>query len=74
MRNGLINQATYKAIVNANAAGTIPPQNTALGGQVESHGNGQMMDATRGCVGMNDQHIVDLFNRVPEGTRVDIIC
>lgn len=74
LASGLIDYRTYLAIVSANNAGLVPPQNTVLGSEIEFHGNGQTCDATRGCIGLRDADILDLYNRVPQGCRVDIIA
>lgn len=71
---GLIDQRTYQTIVGANATGAVPPQETVLGGEIEFHGSGQIKDVTRGCIGLKDMDIVDLYERVPQGTRVDILA
>ena len=75
LSQGLIDQSTYNAIVNAINQGQIPPQRTALGGGVGIHG-GSTPDKgpnwTWGCVGLTNKDVEDFFNYVTVGTQVQI--
>lgn len=73
LASGIISQNTYRQIVAANKAGTVPPQNTALGGMIEFHGNGQTQNATHGCIGLKDADIVQMYSMVRQGAIIDII-
>lgn len=75
LEQGLIDQSTYQDIVAANAAGTIPPQNTALGGGIGIHGGTTQATGdhwTWGCVGLKDADVQEIFNYVSVGTSVVI--
>lgn len=72
LQGGLIDRATYLAIVRAVRAGEVPPQRTALGGSIRIHGGGSARDWTRGCVGLDDADAVALFGEVRQGVRVDV--
>jgi murein L,D-transpeptidase YafK len=77
---GEIDADTRDAIVQAHAAGRMPPQHTPLGGLLGFHGEGmrwrgdsQHLDWTEGCVAMNDDDIAYLAARTPPGTPVRIV-
>ena len=70
LRDGLITQAQYRAILRAVRRRGAPPQNTALGGQIYIHGNGAHRDWTWGCIALEDADIEELFRAVPVGTTV----
>ncbi len=72
MRSSLINRDEYAAIVKANAERGMPPQKTALGGEIYSHGGGTANDWTDGCIALKDEEMTELFNAIPVGTRVRI--
>jgi lipoprotein-anchoring transpeptidase ErfK/SrfK len=76
LRDGLITRAQYNRIVEAIRDGRQPPWNTPLGGEIMIHGNSRNQPGkewTAGCVGLIDNHhILELFRRLPSGTRVVI--
>ena len=72
LRDGLISRAQHDAIVKANKRKGMPPQNTALGGQIYIHGNGASRDWTWGCVALENEDVKELFAAVPAGTAVTI--
>jgi len=72
LRDGLITKAQYNTILEALKAGKTPPQNTELGGDIYSHGNGARSDWTWGCVALENDDIRELFNAVAVGTPVTI--
>ena len=49
------------------------PANARIGGLIEIHGGGKD-GATLGCIGLNDDKILELFNRVEVGTPVVIVA
>ena len=78
-QEGRINHATYEQIRRALKAGHVPPQNTALGGQIGIHGIGagdplvhMNFNWTEGCVALNNEQIQRLAAWVDIGTRVEI--
>lgn len=78
-RNGLIGEETARTIMRAELEESIPPQNTALGGQIGIHGVGgadhsihQTFDWTSGCIAMTDAEIDRLSKWVHKGTLVVI--
>src|SRR5262244_2401394 len=72
LRDGLITRAQYDAIMKALKAGTAPPQNTKLGGDIYIHGNGAGSDWTWGCVALENDEMKELYDAVGVGTPVII--
>lgn len=73
LAEGLITQAEHNAIVAAQNARTEPPQNTALGGLIEIHGNGSGADWTWGCMATEDANIDVLWPVLQVGDTVVIL-
>jgi murein L,D-transpeptidase YafK len=79
LKEGLITKAEHQAIVAAIHAGTKPPQNTGLGGDIFIHGGGTgklfglVRDWTLGCVALENGEIKELFETVPVKTPVKIV-
>jgi len=72
LRDHLINNPQYDAIMHALRAQKGPPQNTLLGGDIYIHGNGAGSDWTWGCVALENEDVRELFNAVTVGTPVTI--
>jgi uncharacterized protein YijF (DUF1287 family) len=72
LRDRLIDKIAYLGIVKAVRAGEMPPQHTALGGSIRIHGGGSKHDWTLGCIALDDEDVVALFEEVGKGTRVDV--
>lgn len=70
---GLITKAQHKSIVNSNKRGQTPNWYTPLGGAIEIHGNRQITDATRGCVGMRNEDMKLLYSIMEVGDLVIIL-
>lgn len=79
LTDGLITKAQHKAIIDAINAGTKPPQNTRLGGDIFIHGGGTgklfglVRDWTLGCVALENDEIKELFETIPVKTPVKIV-
>jgi murein L,D-transpeptidase YafK len=79
LKEGLITKAQHQAIVSAIRAGTKPPQNTRLGGDIFIHGGGNgksfgsVQDWTLGCVALENDEIKELFEMLPVKTPVKIV-
>lgn len=73
LKSGLITEEQYKSIRRANQEGATPNWYTRLGGEIEIHGNRQITDATRGCVGMRDEDIEILYSFMEVGDPVLIL-
>jgi murein L,D-transpeptidase YafK len=72
LRAGLIDRTAFANIQQAITAGKTPPWNTALGGQVFIHGRGAKRDWTFGCVALEDEDMLKLFEVVEIGAQVEI--
>ncbi|MBI1422221.1 MAG: L,D-transpeptidase family protein [Gammaproteobacteria bacterium] len=76
---GILDENALDKIREANASGEVPPQNTALGGQIGIHGLGQgslwmhrHFNWTEGCVALTNKQIEKLAHWLEIGTRVVI--
>lgn len=67
-----ISEEQYGDIIAACSENRRPLWNTALGGQVGIHGGGIDRDGTRGCIGMKDDDVRELFPFVFMGMPVVI--
>lgn len=72
LRDGLINTAQHRQILQAIARRLRPPWNTPLGGAIMIHGSRNGRDGTLGCVALDDDDIRELYLRLPMGTPVTI--
>lgn len=73
LEKGIIDKGTADALMRQNRNLQKPSGNTALGGAIEIHGNGAREDATRGCVGVSNEWIFDIYNTMQLGDRVLIV-
>lgn len=72
LKAGIISRTEYQAIVTAIENKQMPPQNTALGGEIYIHGGGTDSDWTWGCAALKNDEIKELFDALPVGTTVVI--
>ncbi|MBN1942421.1 MAG: L,D-transpeptidase [Phycisphaerae bacterium] len=72
LRDGLITRQDYDRIVQAMDNKRQPPWNTPLGGEIMIHGDRRGGRTTQGCIALEDRDILELFPRIPLGTRVMI--
>ena len=79
LAEGRISVAERDAIALAHRHGRLPPQDTALGGHLGFHGEGERwqgdldLDWTEGCFALADAAIDLLASRAPPGTPVHIL-
>ena len=73
LRDGLISQAQHDAIVYAIDRAQLPPWDTPLGGAIMIHGKKDGRATTLGCIAVEDPEILEIFPRLPLGTRVAIV-
>ncbi len=71
---GLIGQNEKELIERAIVNGQMPPQKTALGGEIYIHGNGTASDWTEGCIAMENADIEELFTVISKGVPVKIVA
>jgi murein L,D-transpeptidase YafK len=75
---GLITPQEHADILAAIRGRTMPPQHTALGGEIYIHGHGEVAteanvkDWTRGCIALANPAMRDLYELVGLGTPVII--
>lgn len=76
---GLISDYTYRHLLSVQPDEEVPPQNTALGGQIGIHGIGQgslkvheNFDWTHGCIALTNEQVDRLKQWVKKGTLVVI--
>ncbi len=69
---GRISQSQYNDIHARISAGTTPPWNTPLGGQIMIHGNGSSSDWTAGCIAVDNDVMDILWEHCKVGTKIDI--
>lgn len=62
----------HAAILDAIESGAMPPQKTALGGEIYIHGGGCDSDWTEGCIALENDQMSYLFSVVEKGTPVII--
>ena len=79
LAEGTISEATHAALAAALARGELPPQNTAVGGQIGIHGLGaadplihERYNWTQGCVALTNQQVDELSQWIALGTRLVI--
>ena len=73
LAEGSITRAERDAIAAAIGKNQMPPQKTALGGEIYIHGGGTDDDWTWGCVALKNNEIEELFGSVRTGTPVRIV-
>ena len=79
LKKGILTQAQADSIRSAHMRGTMPPQNTPLGGHIGLHGIGKGDPAiharfnwTRGCIAVTDDQLDQLLPLIRVGTEVEI--
>jgi len=78
LASGLIGADEHAAILQALRERRLPPQHTALGGEIYIHGqptetSGEhLKNWTRGCIAVSNAVMQELYDRVPLGTPVII--
>jgi len=73
LKEKIISQEEYDAILKAIDEGRMPPQKTALGGEIYIHGGGIESDWTEGCVALPDEEMKGIFDAIPVGAKVKIL-
>lgn len=73
LQEKIISQEEHDAILKAVIEKQMPPQKTALGGEIYIHGGGTETDWTDGCVGLKNEEIKEIFDAIPVGAPVVIL-
>lgn len=69
---GLISAEERSVIDQSIANRDMPPQKTALGGEIYIHGGGTFADWTEGCIAMKNSDIKELFDALSKGVPVTV--
>lgn len=75
VESGLVGASTVNAVTRAYNNGSIPPQDTRLGGNICIHGEGgrpRNPDWTAGCVAVTNKEMAEIFSLIPIGAPVTI--
>ena len=79
LNDGLISRKAFKRILRAHQDNRVPPQNTALGGQIGIHGLGNAdltvhkeFDWTHGCIALTNPQVRRLYKWINTGTLVKV--
>lgn len=70
LREKIISPEEYEEILRAIEKREMPPQKTALGGEIYIHGGGIENDWTEGCVALDDDEMEEIFAAIPVGAEV----
>ena len=73
LKDKIITKEEYETIVKATGEKQMPPQKTALGGEIYIHGGGTENDWTDGCVALRNKEMKEIFNAIPIGAKVKIL-
>ena len=73
LQEKIISQKEHDEILKAIAEKQMPPQKTALGGEIYIHGGGTETDWTEGCIALENKQIKEIFEAIPVGTKVKIL-
>ncbi len=71
---GSIDKNEKELIDTTIAKGEMPPQKTALGGEIFIHGGGTASDWTEGCIALDNSDVEELFAILSKGVPVRIIA
>ena len=72
LESKIISRSEHDAIVRAIDGKKMPPQKTALGGEIYIHGGGVAGDWTWGCIAMNNEDVEEIYNATRVGAKVVI--
>jgi Uncharacterized protein conserved in bacteria len=72
LSENLITREEYDAIMKAISEKRMPPQKTALGGEIYIHGGGIEGDWTKGCMALRNEEMREIFEAIPIGAPVKI--
>jgi murein L,D-transpeptidase YafK len=73
LADGTVSRQEHDAIVSAIEKREMPPQKTALGGEIYIHGGGAESDWTWGCVALKNEDIEEIYKALKPGVRVLIL-
>jgi len=72
LSEGIITPEEHDQILDAHMRVSLPPQKTALGGEIYIHGGGLKGDWTRGCVATDNTDMDAIYEFAEKGMPVTI--
>ena len=69
-RDKIISDEDYKTIIAAIENKKMPPQKTALGGEIYIHGGGIKTDWTQGCIALRNKEMREIYEAISIGAEV----
>lgn len=69
LADGRLAAPEHEVVVDALARDTVPPQATAMGGEILIHGGGSRRDWTLGCMALEDEDLAGLRATLPPDQR-----
>lgn len=72
LRDKIISRDEHDAIIEAVKNQRMPPQKTALGGEIYIHGGGAQLDWTGGCAALEDADVSEIYEMIAVGAKVEI--
>ncbi len=79
-KTGILTKSAYREVLDAHNKGTLPPQNSRLGGHLGIHGVGgaslkihRLINWTNGCVALDNDQMKQLLHWVTVGMKVKIM-
>ncbi len=72
LKDKIVSREEFDAIELAINAKRMPPQKTALGGEIYIHGGGVKSDWTQGCIALKNEEIKEIYDAIPVGATVEI--
>ncbi|MCR4314005.1 MAG: L,D-transpeptidase family protein [Candidatus Uhrbacteria bacterium] len=72
-KDGRIDGVTLNRITRAELNAELPPQDSALGGNILIHGGGSSQDWTWGCIALTNQDLDELRSLLPKGMKTWIL-
>ena len=70
LADGRLDAPQHEVVRDALARDRVPPQQTALGGEILIHGGGSREDWTLGCMALEDEDLGRLRTALPVDQRV----
>lgn len=72
LKDKIISREEFDATKTAINEKRMPPQKTALGGEIYIHGGGVETDWTQGCVALQNEEMREIYETIPVGATVEI--
>jgi murein L,D-transpeptidase YafK len=73
LADGRLTTREHQIVRDALAHDLVPPQQTAMGGEILIHGGGSRQDWTLGCMALEDEDLTQLRGALPVDRRVWVL-